>query len=350
MEKKLFFSKLFNEYDQIAVFVQKQNDLDTCCCACAIAELISHNYSNKTISMLGLYGTSKFLPENKKYKNKPIDWTQKTLVILSEVTSLRQIDKWHLENIRKAERIIVLDHHENNEQELKELLQYDEINDSRSIIRDEKATSVCEVLLGALYEEFRDKTLEIPKRIGEILFMGLYGDTQNLAGEHMTKETFINVARLIDLTGMNVSHALEKMRHRPIENLKIFARCIEDSVKEGNMIVLSLNPRMVQKAMPRLFIRDKKGQLKQKSMLTYIPRWVKEFTDANTIVFIHYSLFDPFESTKRYVYIILAKKNPALEHILREYGFKQNRNRWSREMNFYNLTGLLEQYKTIFTM
>lgn len=73
MEKKLFFSKLFNEYDQIAVFVQKQNDLDTCCCACAIAELVSHNYSNKTISILGLYGTSKFLPENKKYKNKPID-------------------------------------------------------------------------------------------------------------------------------------------------------------------------------------------------------------------------------------------------------------------------------------
>lgn len=69
-----FKLSLFEQYEQIAIFVQRNNDLDTCSCACSITEAINTNFEQKKhVSIIGIHGNSRFLTEGRKYKDLPID-------------------------------------------------------------------------------------------------------------------------------------------------------------------------------------------------------------------------------------------------------------------------------------
>lgn len=64
--------KIFEPYQQIAIFVQKSNDMDTCACACALAILLNHHFQDtKKIYILGVYGKSKFLKEISNFSGSP---------------------------------------------------------------------------------------------------------------------------------------------------------------------------------------------------------------------------------------------------------------------------------------
>lgn len=179
--------------------------------------------------------------------------------------------------------------------------------------------------------------------------MGLYSDTKGLTSERLSPKTFTNIAELMNKGSFQASELINTLNHKPVENMLLFADTLKDAVKEKGLIFIALNPRNVFKHIPRMMIKGKDGAIKQKKLLTFIPRWVEQYASVNTIVFVHYSLHDPYDPIKRYVYIILVKENPGLEHLLKVHRFRQNRNRWSREMDYTDLTEMLRAYKTLFT-
>lgn len=334
--------KFFEPYSQIAIFVQKSNDMDTCACACALAELINYHYKGeKNVSILGLYGKSKFLTELENYSNKPLKWEEDVLVVLSEISQTNQIHKHHAKLIKEAKAMVILDHHDKDHESLKELIE----NKNIKIIHDPEQTSACEVLWGAIKETFAD----IPQRIMEILFMGLYSDTKGLTSERLSVKTFSNITDLMNRGNLQISSIVNKLNHKPVANMLLFADTMKDAVKEKNLLFISLNPKNVYNRIPKLLIKGRDGSIRQKSLLTYIPRWVEQYASVNTIVFVHYSLHEPYSSTKKFVYVVLVKENPALEHLLKELKFRQNRNRWSREMDFFKLKEIINRYKELFT-
>lgn len=162
----------------------------------------------------------------------------------------------------------------------------------------------------------------------ELLFLGAYTDTVSLTSERTSYTTFQNMSEIIkegDLERPN--ELILQLTKRPVMYLKLFCAAMEHAVYEKNLIVLTLNPKDVYKHIPKYMIKHKNGEVTQKKMITWIPRWLEELSDANTIVFIHYSLYDPYDANKKYIYITLVKENQGLETVLKANGFKQNRNR-----------------------
>lgn len=346
-----------NQFEQIAIFVQKTNDMDTCSCATALAELITYNDAiaqkkSKTIKIIGMHGSSKFLKEAKKYTNTEIDWSKKVLAVLSEVNGLKQLHKQNAELLQNATEVMVIDHHysEDDSDENEKLV--DLIGHKLKLFEDCTQTSVCEVLWELIKnhnKSFPEDTWRLNNRIIELLFMGLYTDSKELTSRTISSVTFKHMQELVEEGEINVPNLINKLNQKPVANFRLFVETMKDAEYKKKCVLVSLDYRNVFRYLPRLLHKNENGSLKQKQMLTWIPRWVEQLTDSNTIVFVHYSLHEPFNSSKRFVYIILVKENPALEKVLKDCQFKQNRNRWSREMNLYDLLSLMDRYDEIFT-
>lgn len=140
-------TQLFERYDQIAIFVQSRIDLDSCCCAIALCELISNKWPNKTISLINIRCSSRLLAKDlRKYKEVPIDVSKGFIAVFSEISGVRELNKAQIELANKAEKLIIIDHHDNeNRQEhekLKEAITVDEVH----VLHEPLQTSSCEVL------------------------------------------------------------------------------------------------------------------------------------------------------------------------------------------------------------
>lgn len=345
-----------NQFEQIAIFVQKTNDMDTCACATALAELITYNdaivQKKRTIKIIGIHGSSKFLKEVKKYANNEIDWSKKVLAVLSEINTPKQLHKQNLELLQNAAEVVIIDHHysENDSDENDKLI--DLIGHKLKLFEDSTQTSVCEVLWELIKnhnKSFPENSWSLNKRIIEILFMGLYTDSKELTSRTISATTFKHMQELVEGGEINVPEIINKLNQKPVANFRLFVETMKDAEYKKKCVLISLDYRNVFRYLPRLLHKNKDGSLKQKQMLTWIPRWVEQLTDSNTIVFVHYSLYEPFNSARRFVYIILVKENPALEKVLKDCEFKKNRNRWSREMDLYDLLSLMDRYDEIFT-
>lgn len=91
---------------------------------------------------------------------------------------------------------------------------------------------------------------------------------------------------------------------------------------------MNLNIETVLKVMPELTKRDKKtGRIRQKRTFLFPLNHARNTIKANTFIFVHYSLFEPQNSIRRLVYIVLDKENKDLELLLEKHNFKNQRNR-----------------------
>lgn len=188
--------------------------------------------------------------------------------MLSEISSLRQISKKDIEDIKKAKSMILLDHHvPDNELELKGVTDLMSDDKNKLVCGDPSYSSATEVL----WECLKQSEWEINARIAEMIFMGIYGDTKGLTDENIHPRTFESIHEIAK-RGVNIGECIKRMKRKPLANLKVFADCVSNGEQDGNMLILSLNPKMVQKNIPRLFFREKGGRIKQRCMLTYIPR------------------------------------------------------------------------------
>lgn len=160
--------------------------------------------------------------------------------------------------------MVLLDHHEETCSELLEALETKNIQ----VLYDSSQTSVCELLWEAIKDTFTD----IPKRVMQILFLGLYSDTKGLTSERLTPKTFTNIAELMKRGEFKAQELINTLNQRPVENMLLFADTLKDAVKEKGLMFISLNPRNVYRHMPKMMIKNSEGAIRQKTLLTYIPR------------------------------------------------------------------------------
>lgn len=189
-------------------------------------------------------------------------------MVLSEVSSTRQIDKKHLNDIKNAHKLVILDHHKVTEEERQEWI--DLMGSAEKIIEivDGELDSVCQVL----YRGLKEGGWKINQRMSEMIFLGIYGDTKRLMKENIKPQTLRDIAELVEL-GVDIGKITQNLTQKPMSNLKVFAECIRDSIHEGNMLCLTLNPKVVNRHIPVLFTKVKKGgRILQNSILSYIPR------------------------------------------------------------------------------
>lgn len=106
----------------------------------------------------------------------------------------------------------------------------------------------------------------------QIIFLGLYSDTKGLTSERLTPKTFTNIAELMKKGEFQAQTLINTLNQRPVENMLLFADTLKDAVKEKGLIFISLNPRNVYKHIPRMMIKTSEGSIRQKTLLTYIPR------------------------------------------------------------------------------
>lgn len=340
--------ELFKGFKQIAIFVQSRNDMDTCCCALALAKLIEANIEGVTIGIYGYIGGSKFLRKQiQQYTNVKVNWEENVLAVFSEICGTNEIHKDNLALAKRAKKLLVIDHHaydedNKNHQALIETLSAI----PTGVLHGLFSTSACEVLLDGIRKS--EDQWQMSKEVAELMFMGLFTDTSDLTDAKPS--TFANVYYLAEKYKIDPSTIIHKLKRRPVSHLRLFSQIVNEGwfSPNGKMMFLSVYTKQVRKYLPHHLDREKKG-FKRKQMLTWIPRWAEEFADVNTIVFTHYSMFEPENPNRRIAYIILQKANPALEHVLKIEGFRQVENRWNREMAHADLEALMNKYPDLFT-
>lgn len=340
--------ELFSKYKQVAIFIQSRNDMDTCCCALALAEMIKQNIPNVTVAIYGYIGGSKFIRSDMKpYRNTKVDWEDGVLAVLSEICGMNEISKDNFELLKKAKEILLIDHHE-----------YDSDNKNHSTFIESLSaipmrvlhgvffTSACEVLLDSI--RISADKWEIPHRAAELIFMGLYTDTSNLKDARTS--TFEHIHYLSYRCNVDPSKLSHELNNKSVSHIRLLANVLENGwySKNEHLIFTTLYTKQVRKYLPHHLSREKSG-FKRKQMLTWIPRWIEEYCNAHTIVFTHYSMYEPENPNRRITYVILKKPNPALAHVLKTEGFKQVENRWNREMAHADIITLMEKYQELFT-
>lgn len=345
-----FVPELFEEWERIIIFVQKNNDQDTLSMALATAKLIESHYgkNNKEVKIAGLRGKNIFFPEIDDYKydkeKHNVKDAKKTLAVLSEITWPTEVKNMSL--LKLCGAIVQINHHSEEDKENKDDYFDDEIK--KKVILNvcwPEYSSVCEVLWELINK--KDSGWNVTLEIAEILFYGLIADTVIFKSELTNKKTFLTVVEMMD-KGLNVQHHLDNFISTDIEAVKIFCNAILNSVHEKNLLVINLNPQIVYDLKPNLFMKQKNGMIMQKKVFTYVLKRAYETIKVNTIVFIHYCLFEPFNSDKKIVYIVLKKSNKALEEVLRSVGFKKARGKWIKICRFSEIQSLLERYKELF--
>lgn len=164
------------------------------------------------------------------------------------------------------------------------------------------------------------------KEIGEILFLGLFSDSQDFISSRTNYITFRTVSEMQQY-GIDIPNAIKKERRQSFRFSQLYAELISMAVKEKNLLVMNLKAETVLRIMPELLKRDKAtGKIRQKRSFLFPLNHARNTIKANTFVFIHYSLFEP-QSIRRMVYIVLDKENKDLELLLEKHNFKNQRNR-----------------------
>lgn len=333
-------------YDNVVAFVQSSNDLDTCCSALALIKILEKQYPDKKYSIIGIKGRTTFIPEIYVYKTKTnqVEVNERTLAILSEVTTPRQMDKEHLSLLEKCGGILSFDHHENLITDTK----FPEPIASKilwSVNRPEHG-SLCEIIWEIAKTSGWNEYID--EEIGKCLFLGMYSDNMEFKDPNM-HPTALLAAYEISTLGVNVGLLMREFSKFDYKKFNIFCSAFLNSVKTRNLLFINLLPQMVHDKNPSLLKMDANGRLKQKTMFTCVLTLAQKLIKANTYILVHYSMYNPFNTDKKMVYISMHQENKPLEEILLLNGFKRNKKRWSKAMKYHELTYLIDEHLEVFT-
>lgn len=157
--------------------------------------------------------------------------------------------------------------------------------------------------------------------------MGLLSDNQDFISSKTNAATFRTVSEMLSV-GVDAPKLLRQSRRQSFRFAQLYAELVRTAIKEKNLLVMNLQPETVLRIMPELLKKDKKtGRIRQKRSFLFPLNHARNTIKANTFIFIHYSLFEPYNSTRRMVYIVLDKENKDLELLLEKNNFKNQRNR-----------------------
>ena len=195
--KQIF--KVIKKYDTIVMARHIGADPDALGSQFALKEIILKTFPNKKVYAVGNPASRfKFFGNNEKIDN--IDTTKGLLIVL-DTPDIKRIDGVSLNNF---EYVIKMDHHP--------------IIDKYANIEliDEDSCSTSQLILEFIF----NNKIEINKKIGEKLYLGIVGDTDRFLHDYTSSKTFSLVTRLLEETNIDFTSLYKVLYQRPISEIR----------------------------------------------------------------------------------------------------------------------------------
>ena len=195
--KQIF--KAIKKYDTIVIARHIGADPDALGAEFGLKEIILRLYPNKKVYAVGNPASRfKFFGNNDKIDE--ID-TTKALLIVVDTPDLKRIDGANPENF---EYVIKIDHHP--------------IIDKYSNIEliDDTASSTAQLIVELAF----NNNIKLSKQEGELLYLGIVGDTDRFLHDYTSVKTFELVTKLLKETKINFTSLYKNLYHRPLTEVK----------------------------------------------------------------------------------------------------------------------------------
>lgn len=195
--KQIF--KVIKKYDTIVIARHIGADPDALGSQFGLKEIILRLFPDKKVYAVGNPASRfKFFGNNDKIDD--ID-TTKSLLIVVDTPDLKRIDGANSENF---EYVIKIDHHP--------------IIDKYGNIEliDDTASSTAQLIVELAF----NNNIKLSKEEGELLYLGIVGDTDRFLHDYTSVKTFELVTRLIKETKIDFTSLYKKLYHRPLAEVK----------------------------------------------------------------------------------------------------------------------------------
>ncbi len=240
------FIELMNKYEKIALYSHGNPDGDALGSVFGLRELLQKNFPKKEIYAFGKEYTSgnlnKIFPEFNKIEEMQLNQTEKFLAIVLDTTNENRVS---INHYLKAEKIVKIDHHIQNNSTFGDL----------SIV-DEISSSTCEIILD-IAEHFVN--IIFTKKAYKYLLTGIVTDTDRFRFPSTTSKTMKYVQNLYN--EVKFDDLYEKIYSKSLKDFKISSKIILNSkFKDGVMIYVM--PRWYSKKLnykngaKKIFLND----------------------------------------------------------------------------------------------
>ena len=195
--KQIF--KVIKKYDTIVIARHIGADPDALGAEFGLKEIILRLFPDKKVYAVGNPASRfKFFGNNDKIDE--ID-TTKSLLIVVDTPDLKRIDGANPENF---EYVIKIDHHP--------------IIDKYGNIEyvDDTASSTAQLIAEFAF----NNNIRLNKKEGELLYLGIVGDTDRFLHDYTSVKTFELVTRLIKETKIDFTSLYKNLYHRPLAEVK----------------------------------------------------------------------------------------------------------------------------------
>lgn len=195
--KQIF--KVIKKYDTIVIARHIGADPDALGAEFGLKEIILRLFPDKKVYAVGNPASRfKFFGNNDKIDD--ID-TTKSLLIVVDTPDLKRIDGANPENF---EYVIKIDHHP--------------IIDKYGNIEyiDDTASSTAQLIVEFAF----NNNIKLSKEEGELLYLGIVGDTDRFLHDYTSLKTFELVTRLIKETKIDFTSLYKNLYHRPLAEVK----------------------------------------------------------------------------------------------------------------------------------
>lgn len=195
--KQIF--KVIKKYDTIVIARHIGADPDALGAEFGLKEIILRLFPDKKVYAVGNPASRfKFFGNNDKIDD--ID-TNKSLLIVVDTPDLKRIDGANPENF---EYVIKIDHHP--------------IIDKYGNIEyiDDTASSTAQLIVEFAF----NNNIKLSKEEGELLYLGIVGDTDRFLHDYTSLKTFELVTRLIKETKIDFTSLYKNLYHRPLSEVK----------------------------------------------------------------------------------------------------------------------------------
>lgn len=195
--KQIF--KVIKKYDTIVIARHIGADPDALGAEFGLKEIILRLFPDKKVYAVG-NPASRFKFFGNNDKTDDIE-TTKSLLIVVDTPDLKRIDGANPENF---EYVIKIDHHP--------------IIDKYGNIElvDDTASSTAQLIVELAF----NNNIKISKEEGELLYLGIVGDTDRFLHDYTSVKTFELVTRLIKETKIDFTSLYKNLYHRPLAEVK----------------------------------------------------------------------------------------------------------------------------------
>ena len=195
--KQIF--KVIKKYDTIVIARHIGADPDALGAQFALKNIILRLFPDKNVYAVGNPASRfKFFGNNDKIDDIN---TNKSLLIVVDTPDLKRIDG---ANPSDFEYIIKIDHHPIIDK-------YGNIE-----VIDDSACSASQLILEFVYAN----NIKLTKEEGELLYLGIVGDTDRFLHDYTSTRTFELVTKLLKDTGIDFTSLYKNLYHRPISEVK----------------------------------------------------------------------------------------------------------------------------------